>query len=995
MADANSALELAIHRIGRELAKQSAGLSPTVFDPRWWSNTLLDWCMKDEGFKVRLFRFIDVLPCLETDAQVARLMEEHFGGTNDVALPLQWGLRALSTTGLGSKLSAKSLRHQIHQMARTFIAGTSIPDALPALRRLWNEGRGFSVDLLGETTVTEKEADRYRDRCLEALRQLEKATVAWPSASVPEQDRLGPIPRVNFSVKLSALYSQLDPIDPESSFSAVAARLRPLLDLAMTMPAAITFDMEQAELKDLTLMIFMRLLSEEAYRSYPHGGIAIQAYLKESGADIDALLQWVRRRRAPISIRLVKGAYWDSDTIRYQQRGWPVPVFQSKPETDASYEALTRALIQHAGLIRPVFGTHNLRSLAHAEAATQAAGLPPEAYEYQMIFGMAEPLQAAVVKAGRRLRIYTPVGELLPGMAYLVRRLLENTSNESFLRREYAESEPLELLLSPPHAVPLEAASPGPQPDNLVFPRRAVSEQFINEPHTDFSQASNRAAMTQAIAAVRGRLGRTLSYRVPSGLSPSGPELVSLSPSRPSDAVGRLRSFAPTDAAGLVQAILPTLAPWSATAPERRADILVRAAALMRRRRFELSAWEIFETGKPWREADADVAEAIDFLEFYAREMRRLGQPRRLGREPGELNQIMFFPRGLVVVIPPWNFPLAIPTGMVSAALVTGNVVLFKPSERAPVMAHLLVELLVEAGVPDGVLQFVPGGPELGRALVERPEVQMIAFTGSKEVGLQILGQAGRVATGQTTVKHVVAEMGGKNAIIVDETADLDEAVAGVVASFTGFQGQKCSACSRAIVHDSVYDLFLQRLADAVMSVRIGPPEDPGTRMGPVIDERARSKIREYVEIGKREGRLVVEQQVTGAGYFVGPVVFADIQPTHRLAQEEIFGPVLAVMRARSFDEAIQLANASSYALTGGVYSRSPAHLMKARDAFDVGNLYINRPITGALVGRQPFGGHRLSGVGAKAGGEDYLRQFMVARVVSENTLRRGFAPAQ
>jgi len=241
----------------------------------------------------------------------------------------------------------------------------------------------------------------------------------------------------------------------------------------------------------------------------------------------------------------------------------------------------------------------------------------------------------------------------------------------------------------------------------------------------------------------------------------------------------------------------------------------------------------------------------------------------------------------------------------------------------------------------------------------------------------------------------VVAEMGGKNAIIVDETADLDEAVAGVVASFTGFQGQKCSACSRAIVHESVYDLFLQRLADAVMSVRIGSPEDPGTRMGPVIDERARSKIREYVEMGKREGRLVVEQQVTGAGCFIGPVVFADIQPTQRLAQEEIFGPVLAVMRARSFDEAIQLANASSYALTGGVYSRSPAHLMTARDAFDVGNLYINRPITGALVGRQPFGGHRLSGVGAKAGGEDYLRQFMVARVVSENTLRRGFAPAQ
>ncbi|HET8563139.1 MAG TPA: proline dehydrogenase family protein, partial [Candidatus Binatia bacterium] len=653
MENTSSALELSIHRIGRELAKQSAGLSPTVFDPGWWSKTLLDWGMKDEGFKVRLFRFIDVLPCLETDAQVARLMEEYFGGTDDVALPLQWGLRAISKTSLGSRLSAKSLRRQIHQMARTFIAGASITDALPDLLRLWKEGRGFSVDLLGETTVTEKEADRYRDRCLEALRLLGKATVSWPAASVPEQGRMGLVPRVNLSVKLSALYSQLDPIDPEGSFHAVAARLRPLLGLAMTMPAALTFDMEQAELKDLTLMIFMRLLSEDAYRSYAHGGIAIQAYLKESATDIDALLQWVRRRGAPISIRLVKGAYWDSDTIRYQQRGWPVPVFQSKPETDSNYEALTRTLIQHADLIMPVLGTHNLRSLAHAEAAAQAAGLKPEAYEYQMIFGMAEPLQAAVVKAGRRVRIYTPVGELLPGMAYLVRRLLENTSNESFLRREYAESEPLDLLLAPPQPDTLQPASSEYQPDNLTLHGDAVPDQFVNEPHAEFSQVSSRAAMTKAITEVRGQLGRTLSYRVPSDISPSGPELVSLNPSRPSEMVGRLRSFEPADVAGLVQAVLPKLALWSATAPDRRADILVKAAATMRRRRFELSAWEIFETGKSWREADADVTEAIDFLEFYAREMRRLGHPRRLGQEPGELNHLMFFPRGLVVVIPP------------------------------------------------------------------------------------------------------------------------------------------------------------------------------------------------------------------------------------------------------------------------------------------------------------------------------------------------------
>ncbi|MBI3603467.1 MAG: aldehyde dehydrogenase family protein, partial [Nitrospirae bacterium] len=420
-----------------------------------------------------------------------------------------------------------------------------------------------------------------------------------------------------------------------------------------------------------------------------------------------------------------------------------------------------------------------------------------------------------------------------------------------------------------------------------------------------------------------------------------------------------------------------------------------KAATAMRRRRFELAAWEIFETGKSWREADADVAEAIDFFEFYARGMRRLGQPIKLGHELGELNHLMVAPRGLVTVIAPWNFPLAIPAGMVSAALVAGNVVLFKPSERSPVLGHCLAELLSDAGLPEGVLHCMPGGSDLGQALVAQPEVAMVAFTGSKDVGLQILSQASRVEPGQRRVKHVIAEMGGKNAIIVDETADLDEAVTGVVISFTGYQGQKCSACSRVIVHEAVYDLFLQRLADAVSSLRIDNPEEPGAQMGPMIDERAREKARRYIEIGKQEGRLVLERKVEGDGYFVGPAVFAEIEPQHRLAQDEIFGPIVAVMRARDFTEALSLANDSSYALTGGVYSRSPFNILAARNGFDVGNLYINRPITGALVGRQPFGGHRLSGLGTKAGGDDYLSQFMVRRAISENTLRHGFAPAE
>jgi RHH-type proline utilization regulon transcriptional repressor/proline dehydrogenase/delta 1-pyrroline-5-carboxylate dehydrogenase len=434
---------------------------------------------------------------------------------------------------------------------------------------------------------------------------------------------------------------------------------------------------------------------------------------------------------------------------------------------------------------------------------------------------------------------------------------------------------------------------------------------------------------------------------------------------------------------------------WRGTTSKRRVDILRSAASIMRTRRNELAAWEIYECGKPWREADADVAEAIDFLEFYAADWRRLAPPKRLGQEPGELNQCLYSPRGVTAVIAPWNFPLAIPTGMVSAALVTGNPVIFKPSERAPMMGHWLTDILREAGVPEGVLSYLPGGPEIGRALVCHPDIATVAFTGSKDVGLGIMKDAGTLRPGQQTVKRVLAEMGGKNAIIIDETADLDDAITGVVSSFTGYSGQKCSACSRAIVHAAIYDSFLDRLKEAVQSLRVGNPEEPGTQVGPVIDHRAQSKIQEYIEIGKKEARLLVGGNVTEPGWYVGPAVFADVAPTHRVAQEEIFGPILSVMKAASFQEALILANSTAYALTGGVYSRSPTNLELARQRFDVGNLYLNRPITGALVGRQPFGGHRLSGVGAKAGGEEYLMQFVVTRVVSEQTLRRGFAPPE
>ncbi|BCA53512.1 Bifunctional protein PutA [Nitrospira sp. KM1] len=944
----------------------------------------MNLAMHDPAFKTQLFRFIDMLPSATSDARVVDLAKEYFGPMTDHTFALRWGLKVLAATSVGASLTGHAIKAHVEQLAKTFIAGSAIDDALPVLQGLWKDGKAWSVDLLGEATISDREADRYRDRCLEALQTLAPSAASWPFVPHLERDHLGSIPRVQLSLKISALSPHLDPIDPEGSYRSVAARLRPVIEEAMRLPASLIFDMEQAATKDLLIAIFVRLFSEPAFRSFPYAGLAVQAYHRDTARDVQSLIEWAEARDVPITIRLVKGAYWDSDTIRYRQLGWPVPLFEKKPETDANYETLVHSLLNRTSVIRPAFGTHNLRTLAYIEAVAESLRIAPETWEYQMIYGMAEPFQHAMWRRGRRLRLYTPVGELLPGMAYLVRRLLENTSNESFLRKEYVESQSLDTLLTAP-AVDRTAAAPRPDGDG---------DTFHNEPPRDFSRETVREAMQDAIASVRKQLGRQW-LPLPGSPILSGPAVTSQNPARPGETIAILPGGSPADIDAIVERARAAWPQWSNRPPHERVNILRAAAALMRERRELLAAWEILECGKPWREADADIAEAIDFLEFYALEWLRLGPPKQLGRIAGELNHRMLSPRGVTAVISPWNFPLAIPAGMVSAALVTGNPVIFKPSERSSMIGRLLAEILVEAGLPEGILTFVPGASEVGNRLVRHPDIVTIAFTGSKETGMAILKETAAPAGGCRLIKRVIAEMGGKNAIIVDETADLDDAITGVITSFTGYSGQKCSACSRVIVHASVYDLFVSRLKDAVRSLRMGPPDDPGTQIGPVVDERARAKILDYLEIGRREARPLIDGRIEQPGWYVGPTVFEDVPPTARIATEEIFGPVLAVIKAVSFDDAITIANGTDYALTGGVYSRSPANLETARARFDVGNLYLNRPITGALVGRQPFGGHRLSGVGAKAGGEEYLLQFVITRIVSEQTLRRGFAPVE
>jgi RHH-type proline utilization regulon transcriptional repressor/proline dehydrogenase/delta 1-pyrroline-5-carboxylate dehydrogenase len=431
---------------------------------------------------------------------------------------------------------------------------------------------------------------------------------------------------------------------------------------------------------------------------------------------------------------------------------------------------------------------------------------------------------------------------------------------------------------------------------------------------------------------------------------------------------------------------------WSRTSARERADLLGHAAEAMRHRRFELAAWMVHESGKPWKEADADVCEAIDFCRYYGRQIRQLEERPRRRQVPGQDNAYIYEPKGVVAVISPWNFPLAILTGMTSAALAAGNTVVIKPAEQSPVIAAKLMDILAGAGFPAGVVNYLPGaGETVGAALVEHVDVDVIAFTGSRQVGVEIYERAGRWRPGQRSLKRVIAEMGGKNAIVVDSDADLDEAVGGVIASAFGYAGQKCSACSRVVVHRDVGSVFLQRLVEAAKAVVVGPSDAPDTQVGPVIDEESRRRILGYIERGSQEGRLVGQWQ--DRGYYVPPAVFVDVSPQSCIAQEEIFGPLLAVITASSFDEALEIANGTPYALTGGVYSRNPIHVEQAKKEFRVGNLYINQRITGALVDRQPFGGLRMSGVGTKTGGPDYLLQFVEPRTITENTLRHGFTP--
>jgi RHH-type transcriptional regulator, proline utilization regulon repressor / proline dehydrogenase / delta 1-pyrroline-5-carboxylate dehydrogenase len=1085
-----------VHEIGMHLyeAMNERGPAKAVASyvtGRAIQRRILAQTMADPAFKTQLFRFVDVYPSIRDSGDLLRHLRSYLGGV-DAPRPLD-RLVATDKRRLPSWAVTRLTERGMQRMAETLIAGRDATDALPTLKRLHRRHTAFTLDILGEACLSEAESEEYARRYNDLLDYLPAKVARWGDDRILDQSPYGPDPRVNVSLKVSSLYSQIDPLDFEGSRQALVSALKPLFVKARANGVFLTLDIERFVHRDLTYAAFADLCRDPELRDYPHLGIVVQAYLKDSAEIVQGLIHLARDRGTPFTVRLVKGAYWDYETILAAQEHWPAPVFTRKAETDAQFERLAKKLIDNWQWTRPAVGTHNIRSIAAGMAAAEAAGLPPTAVEIQVLHGMADSIRRAAVKQGYRVREYVPVGELIPGMAYLVRRLLENTANESFLRLTFAQHEdPESLLIAPAARLAGEAAEPvktgaSAQSAGKTLAEGAVEDSaassaepprptpFQNEPHADFSREPNREAMRKALVTIAASAGRDYPLLIDGSPVQTGAWITSINPARPSEVVGRVAAAGKDEADRALDSAVGAYHLWRDTPAAERADVLFKAAAAMRVQRFELAALEVLEAGKPWREADADVCEAIDFLEYYGREMLRLSEVRQVSDVPGESDLYFYEPRGVAAVIAPWNFPLAIPTGMVSAALVAGNSVVFKPASPTPILSYALVRILHEAGVPGGALAFLPGpGGEIGDHLAADPRVDLIAFTGSLDVGVRIMDQASGAKPGQRNIKRVITEMGGKNAIIVDTDADLDAAVEGVLTSAFNYAGQKCSACSRVVVLDTIYDQFLRRLTQAAASLKSGDPADPGTRVGPVITADARDRILGYIETGKGEATLVVptpgsegeppaapraaaapaedlelagdptetpapaeeapeetvaatetatEIEAAGetaapedaaatpageepstvepapstlrqeSGYFVQPHVFSDVPPNATIAQEEIFGPVLSIIRASNFDEALQLALGVRYGLTGGLYSRNPAHIMRAARELRVGNFYINRPITGAMVGRQPFGGSRMSGVGSKAGGPDYLLQFMEPRVVTENTIRRGFAP--
>ncbi len=995
-----SDFENGVRKTGMKLYDIAEKSKPSLFKKDYWTGKVMDLSMKNEAFKHEMFRFVDVFPYLTKPESVARHIQEYFCRSDqDFPKTMRWGLSKVKPDSIAAKMAAKSIGKNISSMGKQFITGETIDEAAKVmLKGRKKDGVAWTVKILKEAVTSTQEEEAFLAKQIELMERYSEIVKEWPALGTGEKGGLdwGFSPQVNISLMASCLYSQYLPKSCAMDYAIDRAkeRLRPIYRKALELNAYVLMDMEHLPARRFTLELFKSINDEAEFRDWPHKGIAYQAYMKDAEPLLAELLDWAKEGRYNFGIRLIKGAFWDEEVVLANLYNYPIPVFTNKYATDASYERCARSVLENHRYVQLKCASHNIRTVAYVIERAKELNVPEDRLEFQMLHGMAENLREAWKKHNLRLRLYSPVGEIVPGMAYLVRRLLENTSSESFLRQSFANGAAREEMLRDPALRVNEY--PELEKDNKSATEYGEKGPFSNEPPVEWDIPTH-AAFAVALENTKASFPRKVGPIVNGAATAGGKMMFSTDPNKPERGVAEVACADVQTVEKAVAAAKSAFGDWSATPAEKRADCLFKAAEGVRAKRHDLAALLVYEGGKNWNEAQADICETVDFLEFYGREMIGLNKPRVASKLPGESSRLGYIPRGVGAVIAPWNFALPISIGMTSAVIVTGNTVVYKPASQTPAIGQAVYDIFDRADLPKGVLNFVPGpGKEIGDALVTHKDVAFTVFTGSKEVGLGIIEKSGRTPEGAQQVKSVIAEMGGKNAIIIDSDADIDAAVGPIIQSAFSYMGQKCSAASRLIVLAENYDKFISRFKSAVETLMFGPAWDPRTDIGAVIDAAAKVKIERYIELGKSEATLLTQgAKGEGSGHFVPPTVFIDVSPGSRLAQEEIFGPVVCVIKVNDFDDALKVANGTQYALTGGLFSRSPANIERACREFLVGSLYINRGTTGAMMKRHPFGGFKMSGVGSKAMGQDYLPQFMYTRTIVENTFRSGFAPME
>ena len=963
MIDTDAGVEERTQTLGRALLDAAGRYRPGPAERI--EDWLLTRAVADERFRGRLLRYMDVLASLDYDSsgrEAKRLAREYFGERfPELPRALRWLLRIARDERLPAPLVGETARRSAELFARRFITRPGADTVRATTDYLSQHGRYPSFDLLGEAVLSEAEAREYVQGYLRLIGQL----AADPAAGARTA---GGAPALQLSLKLSSLTAHFTPLDPEGTVERVRPALEAIVEAAEDAGIGIAVDMEQYELRELTWELFRRTFARgERFGGWPDAGIVLQGYLRDATAQAEAMVEFARRRGVPFQVRLVKGAYWDYETIVAAERRWAPPVLTEKSATDAQFERLCATLIDAHPQLRLAVGSHNARAHAAAEALAEAAALPAATIEHQTLYRTAEGTSRALTALGWVARDYVPVGELLPGMAYLVRRVLENSSQAGFLLQSRTGASADDLLRRPPQRSQLR---PVPRPEPGPFQRAPAARWF---------DAAFRRRFDDALASTRARWGERFELRIGRERVEARTTVAVHSPSHPAaEPVGHVAFADEADAARAAATARSAAGRWAATPATGRAAVLRRAAALLEERAVEFAAWVVHEGGRDRADAYAEVEEAVDYLNYYAAEAERLFI------EFGD----RVTPRGVVAVIPPWNFSLAIPGGMTAAALACGNAVVLKPAEQTPLIALRLTALLHEAGVPPEALICLPGdGETVGRALVESPQVAMVAFTGSRAVGTWMHEAVSRVAPADGGVKALVAEMGGKNPIVVFADADLDEAVAGILGSAFGHANQKCSAASRVLVAAPIFERLRERLLEAARSLHVGAADTPGTQLNPVIDAEARARLLEAAATARSECTVLLDlfeeagasEDGDGRGLLLGPLIVelpAARALEARTATEELFGPIVVLIPFEHEQEAYRIANGTAYGLTAGVFSRSPLTVARATRAIEAGSVYVNRATTGARVGVEPFGGMRMSGTGPKAGGLDYLWAF-------------------